>query len=74
MTYCLGIVNRCGIVMASDSRTNARVDYNISTYKKLFEFAAADDRTVLLRTSGNLSITQDVLAKVNDSFPPNRQN
>jgi putative proteasome-type protease len=64
MTYCLGIVNRCGIVMASDSRTNAGVDY-ISTYKKLFEFAAADDRTILLCTSGNLSITQDVLAKVN---------
>jgi putative proteasome-type protease len=64
MTYCLGIINRCGIVMAADSRTNAGVDY-ISAYKKLFEFSVADDRTILLCTSGNLSITQDVLAKVN---------
>jgi putative proteasome-type protease len=64
MTYCLGIINRFGIVMAADSRTNAGVDY-ISAYKKLFEFSVEGDRTILLCTSGNLSITQDVLARVN---------
>ncbi|BFM39780.1 proteasome-type protease [Synechocystis sp. LKSZ1] len=63
MTYCLGIVNRFGIVMAADSRTNAGVDY-ISAYKKLFDFSIPGERVILLCTSGNLSITQGVLAKL----------
>jgi putative proteasome-type protease len=60
MTYCLGIINRFGIVMAADSRTNAGVDY-ISVYKKLFDFSVAGGRTILICTSGNLSITQAVI-------------
>ncbi|NJK46943.1 proteasome-type protease [Candidatus Gracilibacteria bacterium] len=60
MTYCLGIINRFGIVMAADSRTNAGVDY-ISVYKKLFDFSVAGSRTILICTSGNLSITQAVI-------------
>jgi putative proteasome-type protease len=60
MTYCLGIINRFGIVMAADSRTNAGVD-NISVYKKLFDFSVAGKRTILICTSGNLSITQAVI-------------
>jgi putative proteasome-type protease len=63
MTYCLGILNRYGLVMAADSRTNAGVDY-ISAYKKLFNFSVAEDRSISICTSGNLSITQDVLATV----------
>lgn len=60
MTYCLGIINRFGIVMAADSRTNAGVDY-ISAYKKLFEFSQVGERVIIIATSGNLSITQGVL-------------
>lgn len=60
MTYCLGIINRFGLVLAADSRTNAGVDY-ISTYQKLFDFSQPGERTILLCTSGNLSITQGVL-------------
>lgn len=63
MTYCLGIINRFGIVMAADSRTNAGVDY-ISAYRKLFDFSLSGDRIVLLSTSGNLSITQGVIAEL----------
>jgi putative proteasome-type protease len=63
MTYCLGIVNRFGIVMAADSRTNAGVDYS-STYKKLFEFQVPGERAILLCTSGNLSITQGILTRL----------
>ncbi|RMG13838.1 MAG: peptidase [Cyanobacteria bacterium J055] len=63
MTYCLGIVNQCGIVLAADSRTNAGVDY-ISTYRKLFEFCLPDKRAILICTSGNLSITQAIIAEV----------
>jgi putative proteasome-type protease len=60
MTYCLGILTKEGLVMAADSRTNAGVDY-ISTYQKLFDFSIDHDRTILLCTSGNLSITQSAL-------------
>lgn len=46
--------------MASDSRTNAGVDY-ISTYQKLFDFSDPGQRVLLICTSGNLSITQAVM-------------
>ncbi|ELR99254.1 proteasome-type protease [Gloeocapsa sp. PCC 73106] len=63
MTYCLGIINRFGIVMASDSRTNAGVDY-ISAYKKLFDFSVPGDRVIIICSSGNLSITQGVITRL----------
>jgi putative proteasome-type protease len=49
--------------MAADSRTNAGVDY-ISTYRKMFDFSVPGDRTILLCTSGNLSITQSVMSSI----------
>jgi putative proteasome-type protease len=61
MTYCLGIITQSGIVMASDSRTHAGVDH-VSTYQKLFDFSNPGERVVVLTTSGNLSITQGVIA------------
>ncbi|MEP0916258.1 proteasome-type protease [Leptolyngbya sp. DQ-M1] len=61
MTYCLGILTQTGLVMAADSRTNAGVDY-ISTYRKLFDFSIEGDRALFFCTSGNLSVTQSVLA------------
>lgn len=63
MTYCLGIINRFGIVMASDSRTNAGVDY-ISAYKKMFDFSLSGERVIIICASGNLSITQGVVNKL----------
>ena len=64
MTYCLGILNRFGIVMGADSRTNAGVDY-ISAYKKLFEYSIPGERAIMICTSGNLSITQGVITQIN---------
>lgn len=43
MTYCLGLINRFGMVMGADSRTNAGVDYT-SAYKKLFDYSLPGDR------------------------------
>lgn len=63
MTYCLGILNRHGLVMAADSRTNAGVDY-ISTYRKLFDFSKPGDRVLLLCTSGNLSLSQAITVQL----------
>lgn len=63
MTYCLGIINRFGLVLAADSRTNAGVDY-ISTYNKLFDFSLSGERAIVICTSGNLSITQGVINRL----------
>lgn len=63
MTYCLAIINRFGIVMAADSRTNAGVDY-ISAYRKLFDFSVAGERVILMCTSGNLSVSQGVVTQL----------
>ena len=47
-----------GIVMVSDSRTNAGLD-NVSTYKKMFTYSVGD-RSIIIVTSGNLSTSQHV--------------
>ena len=64
MTYCLGIINKFGIVMASDSRTNAGVDY-ISTYRKMFDLSLPGERAIIICNSGSLSVSQGVLTRLN---------
>jgi putative proteasome-type protease len=73
MTYCVGIINRFGIVMASDSRTNAGVDY-ISAYKKLFDFSLPGERVIMICASGNLSITQGVITKLHRDIQHQEEN
>lgn len=73
MTYCLGIINRFGIVMAADSRTNAGVDY-ISVYKKLYDFSVTGTRTILICASGNLSITQAVINELHLDIQTQQKN
>jgi putative proteasome-type protease len=63
MTYCVGLCLDQGLVMASDSRTNAGVDY-ISSYSKLHLFQPAPDRFFILLAAGNLATTQEVLARI----------
>jgi len=60
MTYCLGIKLDAGLVLASDSRITAGIDY-ISTYRKLHVFQPANDRIFVVLTSGNLGTTQELL-------------
>jgi putative proteasome-type protease len=75
MTYCVGILLRDGIVLASDSRTNAGVD-NFATFCKMTVFERAGDRVIVLLSSGNLAGTQAVIgvlkqrAEIADG-PPN---
>lgn len=64
MTYCLGVINKFGIVMASDSRTNAGVDY-ISTYRKMFDLSLPGERSIIICNSGSLSVSQGVLTRLN---------
>jgi putative proteasome-type protease len=60
MTYCVGLLVDTGLVMLSDSRTNAGVD-QINTFRKMATFQRANDRTLVLMSAGNLAITQAVV-------------
>ncbi len=63
MTYCVGLLLDAGLVMMSDTRTNAGLD-NISVYRKMFVFEAPGDRVIAIMTAGSLSITQTVISKL----------
>ncbi len=60
MTYCLAIKVNKGLVFASDSRTNAGVDY-VATYSKMSRFCWPGDRVLVLLTSGSLATSQAVV-------------
>lgn len=61
MTYCIGYRLEQGLVLASDSRTNAGVDY-ISTYSKMHVFQPGPDRLFVLLAAGSLATTQAVVS------------
>lgn len=61
MTYCVGLLVNDGIVMASDTRTNAGVD-NIATFRKMTVWERPGDRVMALAGAGNLSLTQAVVS------------
>lgn len=63
MTYCLAITLKDGIVFASDSRTNAGVDY-VTTYSKMHTFKPAPDRFFVLLSAGSLATTQEVVSRI----------
>tara|TARA_A100001015_G_scaffold252712_1_gene292459 strand:- start:248 stop:970 length:723 start_codon:yes stop_codon:yes gene_type:complete len=62
MTYCIGIKTNQGVVLASDSRTNAGLD-NVNIYSKMLTYDIGD-RTVIIVTSGNLATSQAVFKSV----------
>ena len=68
MTYCVGLLVREGLVMISDTRTNAGMD-NIASFRKLHVFEEPGERVLTLASSGNLSVTQSVLSLLNEGFP-----
>jgi putative proteasome-type protease len=61
VTYCVGVLLKDGIVLASDSRTNAGVD-NVASFCKMTIFERVGDRVVVLLSSGNLAGTQAVIS------------
>ena len=67
MTYCLAIKVNKGLVFASDSRTNAGVDY-ITTYGKMQIFNWPEDRTCVLLSAGSLATTQAVVNAINQDL------
>src|SRR5438552_10712322 len=64
MTYCIGVLLKEGMVLASDSRTHAGVD-NFATFCKMTVFERSGDRVIVLLSSGNLAGTQAVIGVLN---------
>src|SRR6202034_404062 len=71
MTYCLGIMTREGLVMASDSRTNAGYD-QVNVCRKMHTFVLPGERAFVLLTSGSLSLTQSTITLMQDDFQQGR--
>src|SRR5215470_15369050 len=71
MTYCLGIMTREGLVMASDSRTNAGYD-QVNVCRKMHTFVVPGERAFVLLTSGSLSLTQSTITLMQDDFQQGR--
>ena len=67
MTYCLGIVTKYGLVMASDSRTNAGYD-QVNVVRKMHTFVQPGERVFVVLASGSLSCTQSVVTLLRRDF------
>ena len=67
MTYCVGLLLNEGIVLLSDTRTNAGVD-NISTYRKMYTFVEPGERAIAIMTAGSLSVTQTAIARMDEAI------
>src|SRR5207244_13133418 len=67
MTYCLGIVTKQGLIMASDSRTNAGYD-QVNSCRKMHTFVQPGERVLIVLTSGGLSLTQSIITQLRRDF------
>ncbi|HWL55788.1 MAG TPA: proteasome-type protease [Paracoccus sp. (in: a-proteobacteria)] len=66
MTYCVGLKLDAGLVLLSDTRTNAGLD-NISTYRKMYFFEEPGERVIAILTAGSLSVTQTALGRLQEA-------
>lgn len=72
MTYCIAISLDKGLVLTSDSRTNAGID-QVSTYSKMFRFNTNADRCITILSAGNLATTQCVIEQLNRDLRENSE-
>ena len=68
MTYCVGLLLNEGLVLISDTRTNAGVD-NIASFRKLHVVENPNERVIAVASSGNLSVTQSVMSMLTEGVP-----
>lgn len=66
MTYCVGLKLNAGLVLLSDTRTNAGLD-NIACYRKMYTFEVPGERVIVIMTAGSLSVTQTTLARLEEA-------
>jgi len=67
LTYCLGIMTHMGLVMASDSRTNAGYD-QVNVCRKMHTFVTPGERALIVLTSGSLSLSQSVVTMLRKDY------
>ena len=67
MTYCLGILLEQGLLLASDTSSNAGLD-QIAKVNKLNLMPPAQDRLVAIQSAGNLATTQGVITRLREAF------
>ena len=65
MTYCLGILLAGGLVLASDSRSNAGVD-QVQKVSKLALVTVPGERVIAIQSAGNLATTQAVVTELRE--------
>ena len=63
VTYCLGILLRAGLILASDSRSNAGVD-NVAKVSKLTTLDVPGNRVIAIQSAGNLATSQSVVTQL----------
>ncbi|HXQ15180.1 MAG TPA: peptidase [Caulobacteraceae bacterium] len=63
MTYCLGMLLASGLVLASDSRSNAGVD-QVQKVSKLALITVPRSRVIAILSAGNLATTQSVVTEL----------
>ena len=73
MTYCVGVIMDSGLVLASDSRTNAGVD-QVGNFRKMTVFERPGDQVIVMLSSGNLAVTQGVVALLEQRAQTYQQN
>jgi len=66
MTYCVGLLLKEGMVLLSDTRTNAGLD-NIATYRKMYFFEDPGERVITIMTAGSLSVSQTTIARLREA-------
>jgi len=67
MTYCVAVRVDDGLVLLSDTRTNAGVD-NVLRFSKMFIWENLNERAIGMMCSGNLSITQGVMTRLKQAI------
>jgi putative proteasome-type protease len=67
----LGILTQQGLVMASDSRTNAGYD-QVNVCRKMHTFVREGERVLVILTSGSLSLTQSIITLLRRDFDQGR--
>jgi putative proteasome-type protease len=63
----VGLLVDTGLVLLSDSRTNAGVD-QINTFRKMATFQRPSERVLVLMSAGNLAISQAVVNLLHDNL------
>jgi len=66
LTCCLGILLPAGLVLASDSRSNAGVD-QVALVKKLALFEVPGQRVIAVLSAGNPATTQAVVTSLRET-------